>query len=71
MTANIYSYTVIRSSTEAFTSKLPYVVAVLENETGTRFTAFIEGYQDGMDIEIGRTVKFLNEDMAGRKIYTF
>ncbi|MCL2368295.1 MAG: OB-fold domain-containing protein, partial [Oscillospiraceae bacterium] len=66
MKANIYSYTVIRSTTEAFVPKLPYVVALLEDEGGRRFTAFVEGYEEGMALQIGQTVAFSHEDEAGR-----
>ena len=71
MKATIYSYTVIRSTTEQFVPKLPYVVAVLEAADGARFTAFVEGYEDGMEIKIGQAVTFSHEDEAGRKLFKF
>ena len=71
MKANIYSYTVIRSTTEAFVPKLPYVVALLEDENAQRFTAFVEGYTEGMELQIGQAVNFSHEDEAGRKVFKF
>jgi Predicted nucleic-acid-binding protein containing a Zn-ribbon len=71
MTAKIYTYTVIRSSTEKFADKVPYVVAILEKENGERFTAFVDGYKDGMEIKIGSAVKCIGKDDAGRDIYSF
>ena len=68
MNATIYTYTVIRSSTEAFSHLTPYVVAVLENETG-RFTAFVDGYKDGQTVSIGQTVTYDRTDDANHKIY--
>lgn len=70
MSAKIYTYTVIRSSTEQFADKVPYVVAILEKD-GNRFTSFVDGYKDGMDVKIGQEVKALEKDDAGRDIYSF
>jgi len=68
MNATIYTYTVIRSTTEAFTHLAPYLVTVLENESG-RFTAFVDGYQDGTPVAIGQTVIYDHTDEAGHKFY--
>jgi len=53
----IYSFAVVRSSSEQFKDKTPYVTAILENEAGVRFPALVEGYTDGMEVSIGQTVK--------------
>lgn len=71
MSAKIYTYTVIRSSTEQFADKVPYVVAILEQNDGNRFTAFVDGYKDGMDVKIGQEVKLSGKDDAGKDIYSF
>lgn len=53
----IYSYTVMRSSTIDFQDKVPYLVAILKDENSNlRHTEYINGYKDGMVINIGDTV---------------
>lgn len=39
----IYSFSVVYSSFGAFVDKVPYVVAILENEDHSRFPALITG----------------------------
>lgn len=66
----IYTYSIIYSTTEAFTHKLPYVSAILEQEDGSRFASLLEGYKEGIEIKIGNKVKYLGEDEQGRAKYS-
>jgi len=68
--AKVYTYTVINSASEEFKDKVPYVVAVLENKNG-RFASFIEGYKDGINVDIGMEVEFSRFDEAQNPIYKF
>ena len=56
-TAKIYTYTIVRSSTKALQNKTPYCTSILELEDGTHISALLDGYVDGMQIEIGMEVK--------------
>ncbi len=69
--AKIYTYSIIYTASLDFADKVPFVVAVLENEENDRFMSFIEGYEKEKDIEIGMDVEFsrLNDD--GNPIYRF
>ncbi|MFY9376848.1 MAG: OB-fold domain-containing protein [Peptococcia bacterium] len=69
--ARIYTYTVINSAAEAFAAKVPYVVALLENDTVGRFAAFIKGYTPNMPITIGQEVEYAEQDQSGNDVYTF
>ncbi|MFY9175558.1 MAG: OB-fold domain-containing protein [Peptococcia bacterium] len=69
--ARIYTYSIINSAAEAFADKVPYVVALLENETEGRFAAFIKGYRPGMEITIGQEVRLAERDQSGQEIYSF
>ena len=55
--AKIFTYSILRSSTEAFADRLPYCSAILELEDGRRVAALLDGYVDGMTVEIGMEVK--------------
>ncbi|HTZ38692.1 MAG TPA: OB-fold domain-containing protein [Syntrophales bacterium] len=66
----IYTYTVIHSAAEDFKNKVPYVVAVVE-EDGRRFAARVEGYEPSKPISIGMEVEHSGEDPKGRPIYKF
>ena len=66
----IYTYSVVRSGTEAFQEMTPYVLAVVE-EKNKKSMARIEGYTDKADISIGMEVTFLRDDVRGNPIYTF
>ncbi len=66
----IYSYTVMRSSTLDFQDKVPYLVAILnDNNTGRRQTEYVRGYQDGMAINIGDAVN-ISISEHGEKIFS-
>ena len=64
----IYTYTVIRVPTDEFKEMAPYMMAILEDGNGERFMARVEGYVDGMDIQIGR--KVTANEIGNKKIYT-
>lgn len=68
--AKIYTYSIINVASVDFKDKVPFAVAVVENEDG-RFMTFLEGYEEGKEINIGMEVEFsrLNED--GKPIYKF
>ena len=68
--AKIYTYTIIYSSTEEFKDKTPYAAGIVEIEQG-KVAALIEGYKDGLKIEIGMEVDFSHLDAKGNAIYRF
>lgn len=71
MKGKIYTYSVIYSAAEAFKEKTPYVIAIIEADGTPRHMAQIEGYREGMPIEIGMSVELSGEDKAGNRIYKF
>lgn len=52
----IFTYTIVRKSTEAFSDRVPYCTAILELGDGSRTSALLNGYHEGMDISIGMCV---------------
>jgi uncharacterized OB-fold protein len=52
----IYSYSVLRSTSLDFQDKLPYVVAILEDQEGKRRSEFLHGYADGMTVNVNDPV---------------
>ena len=68
-TAKIYTFSILRSSTDAFADKVPYCSAIVEFENGARLAALLDGYSDGIDVSIGQTVTFLGADIAGNDIF--
>ncbi len=66
----IYTYSILYSTFPAFTDKLPYVSAILEREDGTKFPSLLEGFNEGMEVEIGQEAKFLGMDENGQEIYS-
>lgn len=69
-TGVVYTYTVIRSTSEAFKDKTPYVMAVIDRGD-SKVLARIEGYKEGQEIAIGMKVPFVKNDEAGNPIYRF
>ena len=67
--AKIFTYSILRSSTEAFADRLPYCSAILELEDGSHKAALVDGYVDGMTVEIGMEVKVV--ETSDGTIYTF
>lgn len=68
-TVEIFSYSIVRSASEQFKTKTPYVTAIVSDLSGVRFPALIEGYIDGMVVAIGQKVSC--QEVAGVKIYNF
>lgn len=66
----IYTFSILYSTFPAFTEKLPYVSALLENEDGTRFPSLLEGYVEGMEVKIGQEVKYLGTNEQGQERYS-
>jgi uncharacterized OB-fold protein len=68
-TATVYTYTNVFVATEQFQDRAPYCSAVLEDEEGERFTAFIIGVTADAPVEVGKKVKFHSLDSNGRRQY--
>jgi uncharacterized OB-fold protein len=66
----IYTYSIVYSSSELFQDKTPYVTAILEDESGKRFPAFLGGYPEGKAIVIGQEVDFQGYDQNQKAVYT-
>jgi uncharacterized OB-fold protein len=66
----IFTYSVVHSGTEAFKNKIPYIVAIVEENQRKRM-ARIEGYTEKTAVTIGMEVTFLADDERGNPIYTF
>lgn len=66
----IYTYSILYSTFPAFTDMLPYVSAILEREDGTRFPCLLEGFTEGMEINIGQEVKYLGTNEVGQERYS-
>ena len=60
--AKIFTYSILRSSTEAFADRLPYCSAILELEDGSHVAALLEGYEDGMNVYVGMPVKEIKQN---------
>lgn len=65
----IYTYSIIHIGPTNLSKQVPYVVAVVEDEDG-RFLTRIDGFMEGLDIQIGSEVEFLRNDEMGRPIYS-
>ena len=57
----IYTYSIVRSSIEAYLDRIPYCAAILERPNGSRFPALLAGYTDGMDVHIGMPVRAIKD----------
>lgn len=70
--AKIYTYTIVNVPTEEFKGLSPYVIAVIEKEGKLEKTLTrIEGYKDGMKINIGDEIMYSGIDEQGNEIYKF
>lgn len=67
--AVIYTYSIVYSSSELFQDKTPYVTAILEEESGKRFPAFLGGYPEGKEIVMGQEVDFQGYDQNQKAVY--
>jgi uncharacterized OB-fold protein len=65
----IYTYSILFSSSQEFKDKVPYVAAILERADGERFASLLDGYKDGVSIEIGQEVHAAGKDAAGQTTY--
>lgn len=62
----IYTYSILYAASAEFAGKVPYIIAVVEDETGKRRTAFVEGYREGISVSIGDELKPEGTDEKGR-----
>jgi uncharacterized OB-fold protein len=53
----IYSYTILHSAAVEFASRTPYVCAIIEDEDGKRTSCILDGWKEGMPVEVGMPVK--------------
>lgn len=65
MNMKIYTYSVLYSTFPEFADKLPYAVAILEDDDGKRQAAYISGYQEDMVLQIGQEVELCGEAGTG------
>lgn len=68
--AHIYTFTIIHVGSVEFFERIPYLVAVVE-DNHSRFLTRIEGFTDDIDVQIGMEVEFFKNDEKGRPIYSF
>ena len=54
----IYTFTKIFVTTEQFQDKAPYYCAIIEDDDGIRFPAFIKNVDEKEAVEIGKQVRF-------------
>lgn len=67
--AKIYTYTVIHIGTEEYSERVPYLMAVVEDDQ-SRFLTRVEGFSKDQVIQIGMEVEFLENDENGKSIYS-
>ncbi len=67
----IYTYSIIYNTFESYEDKIPYVVAVVEDEEGNRYGAYVEGYKEGMEIHVGDSVERVGTGETGNLICRF
>lgn len=65
---SIYTYSIVRSATEAFKHKVPYVVALVD-DGGERRACLLEGYAEGVPVSIGMVVGYSHDDERGNPVY--
>ena len=66
----IFTYSVIRSGAAGFQERIPYLLALVEENRQVRMTQ-VEGYRDGSEVRIGEEVEFVAEDGKGNPVYRF
>ncbi len=69
--AQIYSFTIVRTAAAGFVDRAPYCVAILQTPEGSRVTAMVEGYEEGMGIEVGQSVQARPDPETGAARYRF
>ena len=65
----IYTYSILHSTSEEFKDRVPYVCAILERSNGERFASLLDGYADGMKVDIGQVVRATGQDATGKPTY--
>jgi uncharacterized OB-fold protein len=53
----IYSYTILCSAAVEFAARTPFVCAVIEDADGKRASCILEGWKEGVPVQIGMSVK--------------
>lgn len=67
----VHSFSIVhRASDPAFTSRVPYVVALIDLEEGVRMPSSIAG-DDALSVAIGDAVKMTFEDRGSTKLAVF
>ena len=67
----LYTFSIVRNTFPEFSDKLPYVVGIVEREDGSRVAAYIEGYQEGMQIQIGMPMEPAGTQINGLEVFRF
>jgi uncharacterized OB-fold protein len=65
----VYTFSVVNSTTEAFKERAPYIVAVVIRSDGTRVVTLLEGYSPDKTIQIGAPVHLKHHDRLGNPVY--
>jgi uncharacterized OB-fold protein len=65
----VYSFTVIRTSSEEFQEMTPYVCGLLEDQRGKRKVVYMGHYDESKPIQIGRSVVMDHVDPSGIEVY--
>lgn len=66
--SKIFTYTIINVASEDFQEKVPYMVAVVE-ENGRKIFTRIDNYEVEKEISIGMEVEFSRIDENGATLY--
>ncbi|MHC1760033.1 MAG: OB-fold domain-containing protein [Negativicutes bacterium] len=61
----IYSFSIVFSSTEALKDKTPYLAAIVEKPDGKKVSAMVEGYSPDVNVVIGSKVEIHNDPSGG------
>ena len=64
----ILTYSVIRSGAVGFQDRIPYLLALVEEDRQIRM-AQVEGFTEGTKVSIGQEVEFVVEDGRGNPVY--
>ncbi len=69
MKGKIYTYTIVYSAAEAFKDEVPYALALVDEDGGERRLARIQGYREGVKIDIGMPVESAEQDRYNNLTY--
>lgn len=69
MSSVIYTYSIVYAFPTEFSDMAPYIVALVEDETGLRHSVFVNGYREGVKISIGDKVEPDGTDERGRSMW--